>query len=291
MEGDFIVSYTAYYAYITSLITIKDKERLMSIVTDATQIKTTFIEPTQPWSAKATLGLTALLFILYFIISMMSLAVGTWIEATISGISLENVQTFGAGIGQKLALDGDFNAINYLVTALCLSPIIFHFANRKKVTTAAAYLGFDKLPSKTQFIKFNLAILGYFIFSYFASNALDIKTPQSMINIYNSTDYLFLLFIAVVIAAPIFEELVFRGFLFKGLANSPLGVIATIIITSILFTLIHAGQYDLTILTVLFPLAVILGLSRYLSGGIYLPIYLHFINNLYSSVDMYLFMK
>jgi membrane protease YdiL (CAAX protease family) len=112
-----------------------------------------------------------------------------------------------------------------------------------------------------------------------------------MINIYNTTDYLFLLFIAVVIAAPFFEELIFRGFIFKGLASSPLGVIVTIIITSVLFTLIHAGQYDINILVILFPLAIILGVSRYSSGGIYLPIYLHFINNLYSSVTMYLFMN
>jgi membrane protease YdiL (CAAX protease family) len=97
--------------------------------------------------------------------------------------------------------------------------------------------------------------------------------------------------IAVVITAPLFEELIFRGFIFKGLENSPLGVIATIIITSTLFTLIHSAQYDLTILAILFPLAVILGLARYRSAGIYLPIYLHFINNLYSCVEIYLFMN
>ena len=248
-------------------------------------------ETIKPWSAKATLGLTLLLFILYFVISIISLMVGAGIEAASSGVTTENAQAFGEEIGANLALDGDFNAINYLITALCLSPLVFHFARRRKVTTAAAYLGFNKLPSKANFITFNLAILGYFIVSHFASKALGIETPQMMIDMYNTTDYLFLLFIAVVIAAPIFEELVFRGFMFKGLKNSPLGIIGTLIITSVLFTLIHAGQYDLNILAILFPLAVILGLARQRSGGIYLPIYLHFVNNLYSSVSMYLFMN
>jgi membrane protease YdiL (CAAX protease family) len=164
-------------------------------------------------------------------------------------------------------------------------------AGRRKVSTATAYFGFDKRPSKKSFINFNLALLGYFVFSYFASNALGIETPQSMIDIYNTTDYLFLLFIVVVIVAPLFEELIFRGFMFKGLKHSPLGITGTIIFTSILFTLFHVGQYDFTILAILFPLAVILGLSRYKSGSIYLPIYLHFMNNLYSSVEMYLFMN
>lgn len=260
----------------------------MSNVIDTPEIAA---EDNKPWSAKATLGLTFLLFVLYVIISIVALGVGAGIEAASSGINAENAQAMGAELSQKLALDGDFNAINYLFTALCLSPVIFYFAKRKKVTTAAAYLGFDKLPNKKTFINFNLAILVYFIFSYFASSALGIETPQSMIDIYNTTDYMFLLLIAVVLAAPFFEEIVFRGFLYKGLAASPLGVFATIIITSILFTLIHSGQYDLTILAIMFPLAVILGLARYRSGGIYLPIYLHFINNLYSSVEMYLFMN
>jgi membrane protease YdiL (CAAX protease family) len=248
-------------------------------------------EPIKPWSAKATLGLTLVLFILYFIVSILFLGIAVGVEISTSGASAENAQSLAAEIGQKLALDGDFNAINYLITALCISPLIFHFARRRKVTTTAAYLGFDKLPSKSNFINFNLAILAYFIFSDFTARALGIETPQSMIDIYNTTDYLFLLFIAVVIAAPIFEELLFRGFIFKGLRNSPLGAVGSITIISILFTLIHAGQYDSAVLIVLFPLAIILGLARYRSGSIYLPIYLHFVNNFYSSIEMYRFMN
>jgi membrane protease YdiL (CAAX protease family) len=41
-----------------------------------------------------------------------------------------------------------------------------------------------------------------------------------------------LLLIAVVLAAPIGEEIMFRGFLFRGWATSPLGVTATIVATS-----------------------------------------------------------
>jgi len=263
----------------------------MSTVIETPQIDTITEEVNKPWSAKATLGLTLLLFILYLIISIICLGIAVGLELASLGVNPENIQDFAVNIAQRLAIDGDFNTINYNFTALCLTPIVFHFAGRRKVTTAGAYLGFNKRPSKATFINFNIAIVGYFIFSYFASSALGIEKPQSMIDIYNSTDYLLLLFLAVVIAAPIFEELIFRGFIFKGLESSPLGAIGAILITSVLFTFIHLGQYDLTILAILFPLAVIIGLSRYRSGGIYLPIYLHFINNLYSSVSMYLFMN
>lgn len=262
----------------------------MPTIIESPQVDIVPNEINKPWSAKATLGLTLLIFILYFLISIIILGIATGIEIATSGLNSENALDVGTEISQKLALDGDFNAINYLLTALCLSPLIFTFANRKKITTAA-YLGFNKTPKKATFINFNLAIFAYFIFSYFASSALSIKTPQSMIDIYNSADHLWLLFIAVVITAPIFEELLFRGFIYKGLESSPFGIVGTIIITSILFTMIHSGQYDLSILLILFPLAVIIGLSRYRSGGIYLPIYLHFVNNLYSAVHLYLFMN
>jgi hypothetical protein len=237
------------------------------------------VESVKPWSAKATLGFTLVLFILYVVLSV--------VLAKLAGFFVDS----NSASSLAFIMDGDFIAVSYILTALCLSPMLFLWARKRKLTTAAAYLGFDKLPNKKTFLNFNLALIAYFIFSYFASDILAIETPQMIIDIYNSTDYFFLLLIAVVIAAPIFEELVFRGFIFKGLKHSPIGVTGAIIITSILFTLIHGGQYEIAILAILFPLAVILGFARHRSGGILLPIYLHFANNLYSTVEMYLLMN
>ena len=124
----------------------------MSSIIDSKQVKTIPDEINKPWSAKATLGLTLLIFVLYFIISIIVLGIGAGLEVAESGVNPENALALGSNASQKLALDGDFNAINYLLTALCLSPLIFYFANRRKVTTAAAYLGFDKAPSKATFI-------------------------------------------------------------------------------------------------------------------------------------------
>jgi membrane protease YdiL (CAAX protease family) len=247
--------------------------------------------PNKPWSAKGTLGITFLLFIIANIMTIVSMFIFTSIQHVTSWLSSEGTDDIKKGVTDGLTLDGDFMSFSYILTALCLSPMIVYFAKQRKLTTTAAYLGFDKLPSKKSFIYFNLALLTYFVITYFTSNMLSLETPQSMIDIYSSTDYFILLIIAVVIAAPIFEELLFRGFMFTGLKHSPLGIIGTIIITSILFTLIHGGQYELIDLALLFPLAVILGLARHRSGGIYLPIYLHFMNNLLASIDMYFMMN
>ena len=76
--------------------------------------------------------------------------------------------------------------------------------------------------------------------------------------ILSNTNNILLLFYGIGIVQPIFEELLFRGLLFKGLYER-LGGTLTIIVTSILFVIPHI-QYDISILLlVLFPNALILG--------------------------------
>lgn len=88
------------------------------------------------------------------------------------------------------------------------------------------------------------------------------------------------LFVIMVLVAPVVEELVFRGYFFQAWRNSFLGVWGTLLLTSVLFTLIHAGQYPLIILAMLFSFSVILGLAREKTGSTYVPMVMHAINNL-----------
>jgi membrane protease YdiL (CAAX protease family) len=48
--------------------------------------------------------------------------------------------------------------------------------------------------------------------------------------------------IAVAIAAPVMEEIVFRGFLYRGLAESRIGVMGAIAVTSVGWALLHFGM-------------------------------------------------
>jgi len=245
----------------------------------------------QPWGISANIGFIVLFIIIYFTISALVLGVGTGIELADQNISPQAVESIDAEISRNLALDGDFNTINYIICALFLTPLLFHVAKKRASTNAKGYLGFNKLPSKANFIRFNLYLFGCLIFTAVCANLFNIESPQMMIDMYKTTDYPLIALLAVVIIAPIFEELIFRGFLFNGLQHSRLGVTGSIIVTSLLFVLIHAGQYDLSVLAMLIPLALMLGIARHRSGSIYLPIYLHFINNLVSSIEMYLLMN
>lgn len=87
-----------------------------------------------------------------------------------------------------------------------------------------------------------------------------------------------LLAVAMVIIAPIYEEVIFRGFIWTGLSQSRLGVWGASVLTSVIFALIHF-QYGWVELVSIVLLAMLFSYARYISGSLYLPIVLHILNN------------
>ena len=93
-----------------------------------------------------------------------------------------------------------------------------------------------------------------------------------------------LFFIAVVIVAPISEEIAFRGFLFRGLSASWLGVSGATILTSAAWAGMHV-QYDAFTLSQIFFIGLLLGWIRWASGSTLLTIVLHMLANLTACIQ------
>jgi membrane protease YdiL (CAAX protease family) len=92
----------------------------------------------------------------------------------------------------------------------------------------------------------------------------------------------------MVVAAPVFEELFFRGFLLAGFQRTILGTAGAVVVTSLLWAVIHT-QYDLYYMATIFVRGVVLGLARVHSGSLILPIGLHaFVNGLATMQTAYL---
>lgn len=89
---------------------------------------------------------------------------------------------------------------------------------------------------------------------------------------------LWVLILAVVLIIPIYEELIFRGFMWSALVNSKLGIIGASLITSGVFAWVHF-QYGVVELMMIFALALLFGMARLYSGSLKLPIFLHITNN------------
>jgi membrane protease YdiL (CAAX protease family) len=99
-----------------------------------------------------------------------------------------------------------------------------------------------------------------------------------MVRAYATAEYRSLFFVAIVIAAPLVEELFFRGFLFAGLADSRLGVRWTIAITAVIWGITHT-QYELYDILLICLLGVIFGMARWKTSSIYTSIILHSATN------------
>jgi len=75
------------------------------------------------------------------------------------------------------------------------------------------------------------------------------------------------LWILVTVAGPVAEELLFRGFLYHGLRRQ-LGAIATLLVTSIMFALIHRGYgYGWDHVIFAFVYGLMFGGLRWYTGG------------------------
>lgn len=108
----------------------------------------------------------------------------------------------------------------------------------------------------------------------------NLVTPfQTDIYITASTaGWLLWLLIAVVILTPIGEEVLFRGFLFRGWLRAPRDAWPVIVATSLLWAIIHL-QYDWYVIAQIFVFGLLLGWLRWASGSTILTILLHALIN------------
>ena len=81
----------------------------------------------------------------------------------------------------------------------------------------------------------------------------------------------------VIVLAPLAEELVFRGLLFQRL-ESKLGAVAAVLITALLFSLLHL-QYQRGEMAMIFLDGLVLGVARAGTGSVLLTALLHALSN------------
>jgi len=115
-------------------------------------------------------------------------------------------------------------------------------------------------------------------------------SPDFMTDVFKSArsdDAVWLLVLAFCAAAPITEELFARGFLYRGLSESVLGVPGAILASSIVWTGLHL-QYDWFFFGEVFCIGLWFGYIRYRGRSTWLTIVLHALNNFAAVVQSYI---
>lgn len=150
------------------------------------------------------------------------------------------------------------------------------------LSSTRAELGLADPPTLTDL---GLAPIGYVVYIIIANILTAIFSAFSWFDAEQSQDVGFGYFItsadrffaifAIVLIAPIAEEIIMRGWLYGKLRNRT-GVIVALVVTSLVFALMH-GQWNVAIVT--FALSAILCGLREITGTIWSGIILHILVN------------
>jgi len=113
------------------------------------------------------------------------------------------------------------------------------------------------------------------------------ETPNFMLNLeYPTLLAKVLLVVAVIVAAPVVEEVVFRGFLLKGFSNSFMGVHGAVLVTSALWAVIHM-QYEIAYLIAIFVIGVVFAYARIYTNSLYIPMIMHGLMNFFAVMGLF----
>ncbi len=80
---------------------------------------------------------------------------------------------------------------------------------------------------------------------------------------------------AVVVIAPLFEELLFRGYMFHTLESTVTGTVGAIVIPNAVWMLMHISQYTLFGLLLIFAAGLLFSWARWKTGSIITSLLMH----------------
>ena len=240
--------------------------------------------PAGPWGFWATMGFSVILGLAYILVIIVVLT-GLTIVAKVQDPQL-NIEVYI----ESLAHNGfALSLCTIAATPICVGLMIL-FAIARSRFPMKDYLGL-KLPRMKELVIW-LSIVAAFLLiteglSYVLGNS---EVPDFMVEMYNTARSIPILFLAIVVAAPILEELFFRGFLFEGIRHSRLGAAGALIITSLVWASLHT-QYGFSEIQWIFFWGIILGWARLKTGSTLLAILLHGIGNLIAMIQLVIHLK
>ncbi len=233
---------------------------------------------TAPWGLVATILFAVLIGGAYLMLQFAVLALLVWAggpEAAKGGATHGLV---------RLRDYGDVLTFGLLVSAAGGGTLLLLIVRARRGLRVRDYLAWRRVPL-WQFA-FWIAILLLYIVAWetLARYLGHQQTPAFMETAYRTTHFLPLLWLAIIVVAPLFEELFFRGFLFAGIAASRLGVTGAVLLTAALWAGLHM-QYKLYDMTSVFLLGLMFAIARHRSGSLWPSLSMHIFANLVATVE------
>lgn len=228
----------------------------------------------QKWGFAGTLIWGLLISLLYIIIQVS--AVLAYAQINYGNISEELLS--------ELEFDATALSLATISTLIICNMAVCGVIKLKKNSSLKSYLALNRISlSEIRYwvIATIVLIIVFDTLTYFLGKPI---VPEFMSEVYNSANHLWLLVIALVVAAPVFEELFFRGFLISGLSSTFIGPIGAILLSSISWAAVHL-QYDLYGMFMIFVAGILLGVARLKTNSLFIPILMHATMNMVAIIE------
>jgi uncharacterized protein len=219
------------------------------------------------WGFWPTVGLSAAVFATYFVVQGL-VAVGFLLAKVAGQRGVDLTQLL-----QSLQTDGLLISITTFASALAGLALIVLFI-RLRGMSVRDYLGLRPLSGKAI-----LGVLGIFVLLFAILTLLGTLVQSSssndnyMIQAYQSGPPV-LLWLAVVVFAPAFEESFFRGFLFLGIAGARFGPVLAVLVTALFWASLHL-QYDIYGMATILIMGIVFGIVRLRTKSLWSTLILH----------------
>jgi membrane protease YdiL (CAAX protease family) len=240
------------------------------------ELQTVAGPPSRPW---LTLALTLVAMVVYLVVAVVAVLV-LFVVELVRNPRLD-VQAWAA----QAEANGDLLSIGTWSATFAVVPLVLLFARVVSGPFAREHLGL-RANGFGSLIRWILIIFVYLAmidgFTWLIGRDV---VPDWMIETYAAAQMPILLWLTLIVAAPVGEELLFRGFLFPGLGRSRLGPIGAAIISSLLWACLHL-QYDWYGISSIFLGGLVLAAARRSSGSLYPCIAMHAVMNLVATLEL-----
>lgn len=220
------------------------------------------------WGVWATAGFSLLTYLLY-----LAFGIGMMIAVSVS-LMLDDPEIDHRELARILMSDGATVFGGILVSGFLATLLLIFFVKIRKGPSVREYLCL-RLPGWKIFAVWILITLLFEALYAALSYLLDYTAAiEFWVKLLQTGPPMLLVIVSVVVMAPIFEEIFFRGFMFSGIKESRLGARGAIIITALTWSVIHF-QYDLYTIATIFVLGIVLGIARLRTNSLYITIAMH----------------
>ena len=235
--------------------------------------------PLTPRSTWWTLGLSFGIGLAVIVSQLIAVAIYLVVE--IAGDPKFNIEKWAATADRN----GNVWNVGMWSAAFVAVPLIWVAAWWVSRGAAADFLRL-RWPTFRQFAGWMLAIAALMAFSDLLAWSVGGEiVPPVMKEVYRTAGSPALLWLTIVVAAPVVEELFFRGLLFEGLVRSRLGVAGAALSTSLLWAVIHT-QYDAAVVVQIFVVGLLLAAARLTTQSVILCMLMHAFLNLVATLQL-----